>query len=193
MERYLYDFNGLFLGKYKCQIDPLESKIKGETVYLIPGNSTDIEPPETTGDELARWNGDYWEIEPAIKLSFDQIKQQRIDQSNADLEAYLESHPLQWTDWNYYSITSEKQAHLTSKVTAATLAQQMGVRYTLKWNTTGDVCKEWKLEDLVELAFAIDARVSALVEYQQAKEKEIVAAQTLEELNAIVVDYDSVV
>lgn len=121
------------------------------------------------------------------------LKQQRIDQSKAELAAYLESHPLQWTDWNYYSITAEKQAQLTSKIMAATMAQQSGVRYTLTWNSTGEVCKEWTIEDLSALAFAIDARVTALVTYQQTQEVAMRNATTLDELNAVVVDYDSVV
>jgi hypothetical protein len=30
--------------------------------WLIPANSTDIEPPKTTEDEIAYWNGKCWEI-----------------------------------------------------------------------------------------------------------------------------------
>ena len=120
------------------------------------------------------------------------IKQQKIAQSKTDLAAYLESHPLQWTDGEYYSITAEKQAQLTSKVMAATMAQTISQPYTLTWNSTGEVCKEWELTELSALAFAIDARVTALVTYQQTQEVAMRNAQTLEELEAIVVDYDSV-
>lgn len=120
------------------------------------------------------------------------LKQQRIAQSKTDLAAYLESHPLQWTDWNYYSITAEKQAQLTSKIMAATMAQTTGTPYTLTWNSTGETCTEWTLENLSALAFAIDARVTALVTYQQTQEVAMRNATTLDELNAIVVDYDTV-
>ena len=120
------------------------------------------------------------------------IKQQKIAQSKIDLAAYLETHPLQWSDGEYYSITSEKQAQLTSKIMAATMAQTMSQPYTLTWNSTGEVCKEWTLQDLSALAFAIDARVTSLVTYQQTQEVAMRNVQTLEELEAIVVDYDSV-
>lgn len=123
----------------------------------------------------------------------DYVKTQRIAQSKTDLAAYLATHPLQWTDGNYYSITAEKQAQLTSKIMAATMAQTTGTPYTLTWNSTGDTCTEWTLTDLSALAFAIDARVTALVTYQQEQEVKIRDAQTLDELNAVVVDYDSVV
>lgn len=120
------------------------------------------------------------------------IKARRIAQSKVDLASYLEAHPIQWTDGEYYSITSEKQQQLTSKIMAATMAQTFSQPYTLTWNSTGDVCREWTLQDLSALAFAIDARVTALVSYQQTQEVAMRDAATLDELDAIAVDYDSV-
>lgn len=116
----------------------------------------------------------------------------RIAQSKADLATYLEMHPITWTDGEQYSITAEKQAQLTSKLMAATMAQTLSQPYTLTWNSTGQVCREWTLQDLSALAFAIDARVTALVSYQQAQEVAMRNAASREELDAISVDYDSV-
>lgn len=116
----------------------------------------------------------------------------RIAQSKEDLAAYLESHPITWTDGEQYSITAEKQAQLTSKIMAATMAQTLSQPYTLTWNSTGQVCREWTLQDLSALAFAIDARVTALVSYQQTQEVAMRNAARREELDAIVVDYESV-
>ena len=121
-----------------------------------------------------------------------EVKSRKIAQSKADLADYLLSHPLQWTDGEYYAITAEKQAQLTSKIMAATLATQTSTPYTLTWNSTGEVCKEWTLADLSALAFAIDARVTSLVTYQQQKEVEIRNCETVEAVNAVVVDYDTV-
>ena len=122
-----------------------------------------------------------------------QAKSERIAQSKTDLETYLLEHPMLWTDGEYYAITAEKQNQLTSKIMAATMAQTMSTDYTLTWNSTGEVCKEWALTDLYALAFAIDARVTALVTYQQTKEVEMRNAETMEELEAITVNYDEVV
>lgn len=118
-------------------------------------------------------------------------KARRIQQSNDDLKDYLLAHPLEWNG-EYYAITQEKQNQLTSKINVAQAKAQLGVPYELKWNTTGEVCVEWELADLLALAFAIDERVSKLVEYQQRQEKKIKNAQTMEELNAIEMDYDTV-
>ena len=143
-------------------------------VLVGVSQGTQILSPEETAAELAA------------------AKVERIAESKADLAAYLAAHPLQWTDGEYYAITAEKQQQLTSKIMSATMAQTMSADYHLTWNSTGEVCKEWPLADLTALAFAIDARVTALVTYQQTQEVAMRSASTMEELDAIEVDYDSV-
>ena len=119
-------------------------------------------------------------------------KVERIAESKTQLSDYLLCHPMQWTDGQYYAITAEKQQQLTSKIMSATLAAQTSTPYSLTWNATGEECQAWTLENLTALAFAIDARVTSLVSYQQAQEVEMRDASTLEALEAIPVDYDSV-
>lgn len=119
-------------------------------------------------------------------------KVERIAESKTQLSDYLLCHPMQWTDGQYYAITAEKQQQLTSKIMSATLAAQTGTPYSLTWNATGEECQAWTLENLTALAFAIDARVTSLVSYQQAREVEMRDASTLEALEALPVDYDSV-
>ena len=119
-------------------------------------------------------------------------KVERIAESKTQLADYLLCHPMQWTDGQYYAITAEKQQQLTSKIMSATLAAQTSTPYSLTWNATGEECQAWTLENLTALAFAIDARVTSLVSYQQAQEVAMREASTLEALEAIPVDYDSV-
>lgn len=131
-------------------------------------------------------------IKPDAGVELQNAKDEKIVKSKADLAVFLAENPLTWTDGNKYSVTSEKQQQLTSKIAVAQMAQQAGQPYTLTWNTTGDVCQEWTLENLVALAFAIDAYVTPLVSYQQEKEVEIKACATVEDVNAIEIDYSSV-
>lgn len=158
-----------------------ETEVAQNWVY-DPETQTFAEPPKPEP-----------EPEPEPEPDLESIKAERIAQSKTDLETYLLEHPLQWTDGEYYAITAEKQNQLTSKIMAATMAQTMSTDYTLTWNSTGEVCKEWTLPDLYALAFAIDARVTALVTYQQTKEVAMRNAETMEELEAITVNYDEVV
>ena len=90
MTRHLYDFNGLYLGPYECQIDPLESEIKGEPVYLIPANSTDIEPPETQDEETLRFVDGAWTIEKPPESSQESTQAQPIlEERTAALESAM--------------------------------------------------------------------------------------------------------
>ena len=62
---YSYDPETLkYVGEYKCQIDPLSSKIEGKTVYLLPANATWIEQDLEKKDGFSIvWNEDeeIWE------------------------------------------------------------------------------------------------------------------------------------
>lgn len=142
-----------------------------------------------TDEEIAAWETEH--PDPDAK-TLEEEKAERIARSKDDLDAYLETHPITWTDGQQYSITREKQQQLTSKILSATLAAQASTPYELTWNATGEECTSWTLEDLAALAFAIDARVTALVSYQQAKEVAMREAATVEALTAIEVDYDTV-
>lgn len=175
---------------------------QAETVLQYNGFVTITSSEETVVDDFTRTvyevtpNTEAWEewkaSLPPEPDALEEAKADKIAKSKTDLADYLETHPLQWTDGEYYSITAEKQQQLTSKIMAATMAQTLSTEYALTWNSTGEVCKEWTLQDLSALAFAIDARVTALVTYQQTQEVAMRNAATLEDLEAIVVDYDSV-
>lgn len=164
---------------------------KGAAGYIKPqwdaDTSTWIEA--ATEEEIAAW--ELAHPDPNAR-TLEEEKAARIAQSKADLDAYLLAHPLTWTDGNQYAITREKQQQLTAKILSATLAAQTATPYALTWNATGQECAPWTLENLAALAFAIDARVTALVSYQQAREVAMREAATAEALAAIEVDYDAV-
>ena len=61
MIAYRYDNNGLYIGTIPCQLDPRASKEAGEDIYLIPANSTPIEPPQAKEGYNIVWNGSKWE------------------------------------------------------------------------------------------------------------------------------------
>ena len=175
---------------------------------LTPPAGFDVWPDELEQDTFQQYNGfviltvvrgtvaSYQPNQPAFEAwQAEQLaarKAERIAESKAQLSDYLLCHPMQWTDGQRYAITAEKQQQLTSKIMSATLAAQTGTPYALTWNATGEECQAWTLENLTALAFAIDARVTSLVSYQQAQEVAMREASTLEALEAIPVDYDRV-
>lgn len=118
--------------------------------------------------------------------------QQKVTESKTALSEYLASHPLQWSDGKYYSVTSEKQALLTSNLALYQISASAGQPFKLTWNSTGDECVEWAYEELAALALAIGTYVKPFVSRQQELELAIKACTTMEELDAIEIDYDPV-
>ncbi len=116
----------------------------------------------------------------------------KITESKTTLAEYLASHPLQWTDGKYYSVTSEKQALLTSNLSLYQISTSAGQPFKLTWNSTGDECVEWTYEELAALALAIGTYVKPFVSRQQELELAIKACATMEELDAIEINYDPV-
>ena len=119
-------------------------------------------------------------------------KTARVAESKTALAEYLAAHPLMWSDGQQYSVTAEKQSLLTAQIALYQMAASAGQPYELHWNPTGGECTVWTIEELSALALAIGAYVQPLVSYQQAKEVEIMACETLEAVNAVEVDYDAV-
>ena len=57
---YSYDENGIFTQTESCSPDPLESKIKGEAVWLIPAHATLIEPPAAIEKHVRVFKNGAW-------------------------------------------------------------------------------------------------------------------------------------
>lgn len=129
---------------------------------------------------------------PSEEQSLEPIKNNKISESKTALSEYLASHPLQWSDGKYYSVTSEKQALLTSNLALYQISASAGQPFKLTWNSTGDECIEWAYEELAALALAIGTYVKPFVSHQQELEIAIKACTTMEELDAIEINYDPV-
>lgn len=46
MKAYSYDEEGFYKGEVECQLDPIETQMSGEEVWLLPANSTYDKPPK---------------------------------------------------------------------------------------------------------------------------------------------------
>lgn len=118
-------------------------------------------------------------------------KETKIKESKIYLSEYLASHPIQWSDGKYYSVTSEKQALLTSNLALYQISTAAGQPFKLTWNSTGDECVEWTYDNLAALALAIGVYVKPFVSHQQELEVDIKACMTSEEVDAIAIVYGS--
>jgi hypothetical protein len=152
-------------------------------------------PLKLTLDEngkVVEWEKTTIEPDPIeIQKQLEQSKIEKITQSKQQLHEFLESNPLEYNN-ELYSVTQEKQSLLTSAIAAYQLRVQAGVPAELKWNTTGDICREFTLEEITGLVVAITEYVQPRVEKQQALEVAINNCTTIEELDNIVIDYEVV-
>ena len=120
----------------------------------------------------------------------------RVKESAAALSEYLAANPITSTCHKgiaaKYSITKDKQEYLQSMISVCTLAKQSGRPYQPSWNATGEVCSyDWTIEELVQLAMEIEATVRPLVSYQQTIENQIKNCTTMDELKAVVINYNN--
>ena len=117
-------------------------------------------------------------------------KTKRIQESKILLAKWLNDNPILYTDGKYYSVTEEKQALLNGNLASYERAKSMGIVYDLKWNATEQPCEPWSYTDLLTLSLNIAAYVAPKVSKQQLLEVQIRNCETMDELNAIVIDYD---
>lgn len=139
---------------------------------------------------VINWEKTTIETDPTeLERQIEQSKIEKIIQTKQQLAEFLETHQLMYNN-EYYSITQEKQALLTSAIAAYQLKVQANVPAVLKWNTTGDVCREFTLEEVTGLVIAITDYVQPKVERQQALEIQIKNCINTEELNNIIINYE---
>jgi hypothetical protein len=93
MIAYRYDSNGLCIGTIPCQLDPRATKEAGKEIYLIPANSTTIEPPKAKEGYNIVWNGKAWEyVEiPKPPTPPEPTPEEIIEQKIAQLDAQYNS------------------------------------------------------------------------------------------------------
>lgn len=157
----LYSDDDMYLAEYSFK--DFDVSINKNALYLIDKNF--IEDVEATKADM-------------------------IQRSKELLAEWLSRNPMLYTDDNYYSVTEEKQSLLNSNLASYERAKAAGIDYPLKWNSTGAECTEWEYSELLILSLSIAAYVAPKVATQQAIELEIKAAETMEQLDKVVIDYE---
>lgn len=112
------------------------------------------------------------------------------------LAEYLENNPIHSTAHEntegIYSVTSEKQSLMTSQYMTYQIEKNINSNAKLTWNEAGKSCTEWTEEEFLQLILEIKSYVYPLVSYQQHIEEDIYNCSNQEELDSIIIDYDSV-
>lgn len=130
------------------------------------------------------------------QMDLDELKEYRIAQSKANLEAYLAANPVTSSchgEPAQYACTLEKQSLLNNAIAMAEIHASVGDdTYKISWNATGEECTyDWTKEQLVQLAIEIETFVKPLISQQQAMESMIKAADTKEGVNEVNINFPS--
>ena len=121
-----------------------------------------------------------------------QLKQEaKIEESKQLLKKWLQDNPLESNVTGkkaLYTVTEEKQSLLTQTLLLAQLKQTS----TTTWNAQGKVGEEWTVTELSQLALEIEAYVRPRIKKQQTYEVQINNCSTVEEIEQIVIEYDTI-
>lgn len=120
-------------------------------------------------------------------------KKDKIAESKELLANCLATHPIQsnchGNKTATYAVTAEKQTLMMSQYMTYQIEKTVNPDAVLTWNESGKECEVWTEEEFLQLILEIKAYVYPLVSYQQNLEEQISACTSMEELEAIIIDY----
>ena len=117
---------------------------------------------------------------------------ERQEENKAALATWLAAHPLTWSDGKQYGVEEQDQNEMALNLMqyqAAALAQQPA---PLEWHAQKEACRTFEQEEYLGLSMAISAYVYPYRRYQEQVKEAIYSAKTVEEVQAVVIDYESV-
>lgn len=121
-----------------------------------------------------------------------QAKADRQDENKAALASWLASHPLTWADGNTYGVTEEDQSEMALNLQQYQLQVAAGREAVLEWHTQKKQCHTFTVAQYSALLLSIIDYVYPYRRYQEAVKEAIYAAKTIEEVEAVVIDYSAV-
>lgn len=116
----------------------------------------------------------------------------RQEENKAALAAWLSAHPLTWVDGNVYGVTEEDQTEMALNLQQYQIQATAGREVALEWHTQKKQCHTFTAEQYNTLLLAIIDYVYPYRRYQEAIKEQIYSAKTVEEVQAVVIDYESV-
>ncbi len=116
----------------------------------------------------------------------------RQEENKAALAAWLAAHPLTWVDGNVYGVTEEDQTEMALNLQQYQIQATAGREVALEWHTQKKQCHTFTVEQYNTLLLAIIDYVYPYRRYQEAIKEQIYSAKNVEEVKAVVIDYESV-
>ena len=124
-----------------------------------------------------------------------EYKKQKVSESKEILTDYLLKHPIKSSCHGnkeaLYSITEEKQSLMVRALLIYKSKVEAGIDAELKWNSTGNECEAWTIDEFKQLMLEIDGVVTPLVAAQQKYEKDIMSCNSKCDVDDILLEYNT--
>ena len=185
MFAYRYDENNYYAGQQDCQLDPIATKREGNEVWLLPANCTWEEPLEEKEGYKIKWNGEAWEYEEIPvppepePPTLDEVKAQKIAELKS-IRDTKEVEPIR-TDKGLFDYDDKSRDRLY--IARQALTDNGGGSIT--WTTADNQRVDMEISDFAAINGAAAVRSNALhIKYNELKQR-VNAAETAEEVEAI--------
>lgn len=131
-------------------------------------------------------------LNDGVALTLEEAKAMKQEANKKALHDWLDTHPLTWTDGNVYGVTEEDQNEMSINLQQYTVQKQSGRDVTLEWHTQKKQCHAMTEEDYNSLMLEVIDYVYPYRRYQEKVKEQIYNAGSMEDLEAVVIDYGSV-
>ena len=202
--------------KFSAKQQPVKYYLSSENKYyiFICLNEEEIDEKESYQDEIGYETVHYFvydyeeiivdkteiDIEDVLENPYNYInyklleyKKQKVIESKEMLADYLLKHPIKSSCHGnkeaLYSITEEKQSLMVRALLMYQSKVEAGIDAELRWNSTGNECEVWTIDEFKQLMLEIDAVVSPLVSAQQKYEKDVMECTTKDDVDNIELEF----
>ena len=218
MQVYKYDEQTKeYIGTEEALLDPLETELQGENVYLLPANATFIEPPEAQESFARVWNGEAWEQvednrgveywlpedtygaparemkelgelpEGATTTPPEQSLEELKTAKIASMKAERDTKEVEPIEYNGHLYDYDDKAR--DRINAAIIALDMaGKEATLQWTTADNTNATVTAQDLRNIIAAVAMRSNTLHEQYRVAKEVVNAAETKEEVETVTLE-----
>ena len=139
------------------------------------------------------YQGDVTVVDIPDPRPLPEIQSARQEENKAALAAWLAAHPLTWVDGNVYGVTEEDQNEMSLNLQQYQVQVAAGRSVNLEWHTQKKQCHTFTKEQYTALLLSIIDYVYPYRRYQEMIKAAIYAAETAEAVEAVVIDYASVI
>lgn len=157
------------------------------------GDDRFIHPEAPEGWIYDDENGTFF-LESDLPRMLDKAQKVKQEENKILLAKFLENHPMTWVDGKQYGVTYEDQSEISLNIqqyqlAVAAKAEGRDVTPTLQWHAIHESCVDWTIEEMTDLAIAIQEYVYPWFQLMNEYKKNIYEATDYKEVEAMALVY----